>query len=211
MAEHGHGPGRDDGERSLERERELLRSTRRQLRGVTRVLRFADLMALLMVAATAFSGWAAWRTARVTALIYSTSERPFLGVERVSLESSDSDHPAIVVEFRNFGRVPAADAIVGVHALVNGKLVQPPDGEMGEIEAGIVSPTVPHFFYAVIPTDAYRKVVDGTANLMVRVRMEYKGPELGDRYCYFEKIVYDRYRKSFHLAGGSDKCGSDVF
>ncbi len=126
MAEHGDGPGRDDGERSLERERELLRSTRRQLRGVTRVLRFADLMALLMVAATAFSGWAAWRTARVTALIFSTSERPFLGVERVSLESSDTGHPAIVVQFRNFGRVPAADAIVGVHALLDGKLVQPP-------------------------------------------------------------------------------------
>jgi hypothetical protein len=213
MPEREHEAGHDQEEqRRAQHERELLRTTSAQLGRVTRILRFADLMALLMVAATAFAGYAAWRTAQVTALFFAVSERPFLGVEDISFDARKPDQPQIVVQFRNFGHIPADEAIIGVHALLDGKLIHPPNGAMTVLDAGIVSPTVPHYFYAPIPAYAYRKTIDGSARLMVHVKMEYKGPEHGVDYCYFEKVVYYHDTASFRLSGGTLQCGgTDVY
>lgn len=67
------------------------------MRRLTEVLRFAGFMALLMVAATAFSAYAAWRTAQVTAHIFALEERPFIGIERLTFEQGDTPNPRAVV------------------------------------------------------------------------------------------------------------------
>ncbi len=209
MADREHREAEEH--RRVERERELLRAASTQLGRVSRTLHFADLMALMMVAATAFSAYAAWRTARVTSLLFTVSERPFLGVQKVSFEAGRSDVPAIVVEYRNFGHIPAVDTTVGVRALLDGKLIQPPGNQVTVENAGIVSPTVPHYFYAFIPVDAYKKALDGSANLMVHIKMQYQGPGEGVRYCYFEKLLYFSQVDAFRLSGGTAGCsGGDT-
>jgi hypothetical protein len=199
-------------ERELARERALERRQRSQLQRLRRALGLADFIALLMVAATAFAAYAAWRTAEVTALVFAISDRPFLGIQRVSLEAADSPRPRVVVEYRNFGKIPAVDSLVSVHLRVDGKLVKQQDGELSSVETGIVSPTVPHFFYAFLPAEAYRDVMSGKDTMQVQVRMIYKGPARQSEYCYSERIVYDHHSTSFRLAGGSDRCAqSEVF
>lgn len=200
------------GERLEARERELRRSESTQLKRFTRIIRFADFMAILMVAATAFTAFATWRTAEVTSLVFAVSDRPFIGVEKVEFERADSGHPQIVVDFRNFGHIPAADALVSVHVLLDGKEVKPEEGEMDTVDHGVVSPGVPHFFYAFLDSDNYKSVVAGSSHLMVRVNIEYKGPELARRYCYAEKVVFDHRVASFRHVGGTDKCANtDIY
>jgi hypothetical protein len=199
-------------ERELARERALERQERSQVRRLRRALRLADFIALLMVAATAFAAYAAWRTAEVTALVFAISDRPFLGIQQVSFEAADTPRPRVVVEYRNFGNIPAVDSLVSVHLRIGGKLVKQPEGEMSSVETGIVSPTVPHYFYAFLPADAYRDVISGKITMQVQVRMIYKGPARESQYCYAERIVYDVHSTSFRLGGGSDHCGqSEVF
>jgi hypothetical protein len=106
------------------------------MRRLTEVLRFADFMALLMVAATAFSAYAAWRTAQVTSHIFALEERPFIGIEGVTFEQGDTANPRAVVEYRNFGKIPASGAIITVIALADGKRVAETPNEMSSISAG---------------------------------------------------------------------------
>ena len=114
-----------------------------------RAIKVADLMAILMVLATFFSAYATWRTALVTTAVFAVADRPFLGVERVNFQTSDPAHPLIMVNFKNFGNIPALDTIVSVHAVVDGKVVKPVADAMSELNAGIVLPNVPHYFYIV--------------------------------------------------------------
>src|SRR5271156_4188976 len=122
------------------RDREILRTERSILARLARAVKLADFMAVLMVLATFFSAYATWRTALVTSAIFAVADRPFLGVQQVSFEATDTQHPTIVVNFRNFGSIPALDAIVGAHALIDGKLIKAPADIMSEMNAGIVSP-----------------------------------------------------------------------
>ena len=188
----------------IQRERSLLA-------GVSRVLRFADFMAILMVLATVFSAYATWRTAQVTRLVFAISDRPFLGIEKVAFEAVDSATPTIAVEMRNFGKIPAQGAIVTVRAIVDGKVVAPVNGELSTLDMGIMSPTVPHFMYAYLTPGLYRAVTSGASNLQVRVRMLYKGPALDADYCYDERMAFDYRTASFRAVGGGDRCGSEVF
>jgi hypothetical protein len=203
MAERGE---EGNGQRRIEaQEREILRTERR-------ILSIADLMALLMVAATAFSAFATWRTEQVSELIFAISDRPFIGVEKVSFDRTDTEQPAIVVDFRNFGPIPADDAILKVMPLLDGKPIPPRDGEMTDSNQGVISPGVPHFFYAFLLPEEYKKAVSGVARLMVRVSVEYKGPELRRQYCYLEKLFYDFHTNTFRHAGGNTRCGNtDIY
>ncbi len=199
-------------ERREARERHLLRAQQSQLRRIAQVVRFADFMAILMVVATAFSAYATWKTAQVTARIFAVSDRPFIGVQSVAFEQTNTEMSAVVVDFRNFGHIPAGGALIHVRALVDGRAIKPHGGEMAMAEQGNVSPGVPHFFNAYVKSDDYQKIVSGKARLMVDVRIEYKDPDMVARYCYFEKIIYDYRSASFRHAGGTDKCdNSDVF
>jgi hypothetical protein len=203
---------RSEIERELAHERALERAERSMLQRVRRALRLADFIALLMVAATAFAAYAAWRTAEVTAMVYAISERPFLGIQKISFEGVDSPRPRVAVEFRNFGHIPALDSLVSVHVRVNGKLVKQDNGEMMSQETGIVSPGVPHFFYAFVSPDDYRGVVAGNKRMQVHVRMLYKGPARANEYCYSERIDFDYRSDTFRLGGGSDRCAhSEIF
>jgi len=186
-------------------ERKELRRERLRVAKYIQEIRFADFMAILMVAATAFSGYAAWKNAQVTSEIFLIADRPYLGVESVKFESS-SNEPAIVVDYRNFGTVSAAGSIVRVVTLVGGKPVKPIDGELSSVEQGIVSPGVPHFFYSFIGRDDYARVMAGTDRAMVEIKMDYKGPQSLHRYCYSQRFVYDVHSASFRHVGGTDRC-----
>lgn len=201
MAEHESSP----------RESPELRAERSIVRKLAEVIRFADFMAILMVLATLFSAFATWRTAQVTKLVFEIADRPFLGVEKVGFEAIDSARPTITVEVRDFANIPAVEALVTVRALVDGKPVPPPPLEMATQELGILSPGVPHRFYASFTPDLYREVAAGKSNLQVHIRMLYKGPTHQQSYCYFERVVYDFQAASFRMSGGSDRCGTDVF
>jgi len=193
------------------RDREMLGAERSMLARLGQVVKLADFMAVLMVLATFFSAYATWRTAMVTSTVFAVSDRPFLGVQQVAFEATNTEHPTIVVNFRNFGSIPALDTIVGAHAVIDGKVVQPGPSTMSAIDAGILSPSVPHYFYVPIPPDKYQAVAAGRSNLQVHVRLLYKGPVREKQLCYFERFAYDLEVGIFRAAGGDDRCGTDVF
>ena len=205
-ARHSEGDSATD-----RRERDILRTERSLLARFTQAIKLADFMAILMVLATFFSAYATWRTAMVTSTIFAVADRPFLGVQQVAFEVRDPQHPMIVVQFRNFGNIPALNAIVGAHALVDGKLVKDPGERMLETEAGILSPNVPHSFYVSIPPDKYEAITGGKSNLQVHVTMVYNGPARDKQLCYFERFAYDFHSQIFEASGGDDRCGSQIF
>jgi hypothetical protein len=193
------------------RDRDILRTERSQLAKLAQVLKLADFMAILMVLATFFSAYATWRTAMLTSTIFAVSDRPFLGAQQVTFEATGTQHPTILVNYRNFGSIPALDTIVAVHAVVDGKLVQPAPDAMSAIDAGILSPNVPHYFYVSVPPDKYQAVAAGKSNLQVHVRLLYKGPAHEKQLCYFERFAYHFGLGVFQASGGDDRCGTDVF
>jgi hypothetical protein len=189
----------------------LTAAEKSMMRRLTEVLQFADFMALLMVAATAFSAYAAWRTAQVTSRIFALEERPFIGIESVTFEQGDTPNPRAVVQYRNFGKIPASGSIITVTALAGGRRVTDAPDAMSSVSAGMLSPGVPHFFYNYFPPATYKAVVAGKLTLMLEVHAEYKGPS-GATFCYTERVVFDYRSAGFRPAGGTDRCkNSDVF
>ena len=193
------------------RDREIIRTERSILARLAEAIKLADFMAILMVLATFFSAYATWRTALVTSTIFAVADRPFIGVQQVAFIGTDTQRPMISVNFRNFGSIPALDTIVSVHAVVDGKVVKLPAGAMSEMDAGIVSPNVPHDFYVFIPPEKYQAVAAGKSNLQVHVKVLYKGPAHQMQLCYFERFAYDLRVNVFMASGGTDKCGTDIF
>jgi hypothetical protein len=193
------------------RQEQLTRTEKSLIRRLTDVLRFADFMALLMVAATVFSAYATWRTAQVTSHVFALEERPFVGMQGVTFEQGETSNPRAVVEYRNFGKIPASGAIVTVVALVGGKRIADLPNEMSSISAGVLSPGVPHFFYSYFPVDTYKSIVAGKVSLMLNVRAEYKGAG-GEPFCFSERVVFDYRSAGFRPAGGTDRCTqSDIY
>jgi len=193
------------------RDREIIRTERSILARLAQAIKLADFMAILMVLATFFSAYATWRTALVTSTIFAVADRPFIGVQQVAFSGTDPQHPVISVNFRNFGSIPALDTIISVHAVVDGKVVRLPAGTMSEMDAGIVSPNVPHDFYVFIPPEKYQAVAAGKSNLQVHVKVLYKGPAHQVQLCYFERFAYDLRVNVFMASGGTDICGTEVF
>ena len=193
------------------RDREIIRTERSILARIAQAIKLADFMAILMVLATFFSAYATWRTALVTSTIFAVADRPFIGVQQVAFSGTDPQHPVISVNFRNFGSIPALDTIISVHAVVDGKVVRLPAGTMSEMDAGIVSPNVPHDFYVFIPPEKYQAVAAGKSNLQVHVKVLYKGPAHQVQLCYFERFAYDLRVNVFMASGGTDICGTEVF
>ncbi|HUY26493.1 MAG TPA: hypothetical protein VMV27_03650 [Candidatus Binataceae bacterium] len=198
--------------RELAEERALERHERSQLIRIGRAIRLADFMAILMVLATGFSAYATWRTAQVTRMVFAVSDRPFVGVASVKFEETQSASPRIAVNFSNFGKIPALDALVSVHSIVDGKPAKNTDGEMTTMDAGILSPGVPHYFYNYFTPEVYQAVVSGKSKLQVHIHILYKGPAQARQFCYFERVFYDQHSGSFRAGGGSDHCaGNEVY
>jgi hypothetical protein len=219
MADRRHQPepnadAHQQHEAEIHRELELQRRHERvEERRFKYAVGFADFMAALMVIATALSAYATWRTAQVTGLVFATADRPFIGVAKLQFEATESANPYVAVDFRNFGRIPAVDALVNVTARVDGKPVPDPlQSSMDSAETGGVPPDVDQFIYRHLPLETYRDVISGKSRLQIGVRMVYKGPAPNTEYCNAKRFIYDQATATFRPAGGTDKCKSeDVF
>ena len=162
----------------------------------------ADLMALLMVAATAFSAIATWRATRIADAIYRVAERPYLGVEQVEIDRTFESDPRIVVHYKNFGPVAAEDSVLRETISVDGKSIAK---GMTELKAGILSPSVPHRLHAHLAPDDLDAVVQRGARLIVDVDMHYRGPG-GGLLCYREQFLYIGEARMFEPHGGTPRC-----
>jgi hypothetical protein len=183
---------------------ELSGRDRSILRKMTSFMEFADLMALLMVAATAFSGYATWRTATIAGELLMSSERPYFGVEGVNLDRSFADDPRVFVEYRNFGHVPADEVNLQAMMFIDD---QPLDSNTVAKNVGILSPNVPHHTYFHIPRDRFALVAAGHTTLSTQIHAWYRSAS-GRVFCYRERFVYMRDSGIFEISGGSSRCDS---
>jgi hypothetical protein len=183
---------------------ELTAAEKSLLRRLTEVLRFADFMALLMVAATAFSAYATWRTATIAQELLTSSERPYFGVEGVNLDRSVVGDPRVFVEYRNFGHVPADEVNLQAMMFIDD---QPLDSNTVAKNVGILSPNVPHHIYFHIPRDRFALVAEGHTTLSTQIHAWYKSAS-GRVFCYRERFIYMRDSGIFEIGGGSSRCDS---
>jgi hypothetical protein len=183
---------------------ELSGGDRSILRKLTSFMEFADLMALLMVAATAFSGYATWRTAIIAGELLMSSERPYFGVEGVNLDRSVAGDPRVFVEYRNFGHVPADEVNLQAMMFIDDR---PLDSNTVARNVGILSPNVPHHIYFHVPRDRFALVATGHTTLSTQIHAWYKSAS-GRVFCYRERFVYTRDSGIFEISGGSSRCES---
>jgi hypothetical protein len=178
-------------------------ASRKLLTTILSTLRITDLIALMMVLVTALTAYATWKTAQVTNEILLTSQRPYVGVESVNL--IDATSPKVVVDLRNFGGVQAEHAVIGIVLRVNGKALPLDPEPQQQLAPVVLSPAVPHRFYRHLSADIYRDAVQGKADLVVEVRVRYRGPR-GDEHCYLARHRYDPIDDIFYPQGGSLSC-----
>jgi hypothetical protein len=188
----------------------LSRGERKVVQRLADVLRFNDFMTVMMVIATALSAFATWRTAHVTNLLFTIAERPYIGVDRVAVDSVDAEFARVVIECRNFGQVSATGGVARVSVFIDGKLLLKAIGGAAIENVGIVSPTVPHPVFRFVPISLFNAVREGHSRMIVRVAFDYRGPDQR-QFCYRESMTYDRRLASFVPSGGSDQCGAEIY
>ena len=195
-------------ESDSEKEQARFRKAERSLLSrLNNIVRMTDLMAFLMVAATAMSAYATWRSAKISNLLFLVAERPYIGVEHVDIERPDNGAARIVIEYRNFGHIPAVATVVSGRVTLDGKPAGDGDARGRTVNAGIISPGVAHHLYSYLSDDAYHAIVDGRSEATVTVSASYRGPA-GNQFCYSEHFAYDRRSGWFGAAGGSDDCAA---
>lgn len=180
------------------------RAERIQKERLTRILRFTDLVAILLVLGTGFQAFANWRIYLVSDQILRVSYRPYLGVQHVGLDISDPRIPKVVVEYRNYGPIAAENVVLRRWTTIDGKPLAGPDHDE-KIQLGVLSPSVPHFSYSLLPAADIGAILDGKLSLITVVKFSYSDPS-GDGFCYGMHFHYDRYLKAFQVAGGSARC-----
>ena len=181
--------------------RSLSGRERRNLGKIAEYLQFADLIALLMVVSTAFTAVATWRTATIARALYLAAERPYIGVTSVALDTSHPNDLRVHVIYQNFGHVSADDVLMRFQLIIDGRHVA---GRHERLDAGIISPEVPHRFYLHIPNSAYNSIVRGHSTMIVEVTGSYSGGQTP--LCYLERFRYVPDDNSFEVAGGSPRC-----
>lgn len=189
---------------------QLTRAERSLVGRLSSALRFADFMALLMVAATAFSALATWRTTQLMHSIFMVSERPYLGVQHVGFDSVDNHSARLAVDCQNFGHVSASDGVSQIRLLMDDLPVKGADLRYSVRNLGIVSPNVPHIYYRFIPIDVYRQLRAGQGRLIIDVLLNYRGPDQR-QFCYNEIMTYDSRTDAFSASGGGDRCDGQIF
>ena len=188
----------------------LARDERTVVRRLSKVLRFNDFMTVMMVVATIFSAFATWRTAQVTNLLFAIAERPYIGVERVTVDSIDADFARVMVDCRNFGNVSANDGVAQVSVTIDDKALPENSSTAGIRNIGVVSPTVPHRIFRFVPKALYEQVREGRSRMIVHIVFNYRGPDQR-QFCYSELMSYDRRSTDFISTGGSNRCDGQVF
>lgn len=188
----------------------LSRGERKVVQRLSEVLRFTDFMTAMMVGATIFSAYATWRTARVTNLLFTIAERPYIGTARVAIDSIDAEFARLMIDCRNFGQVSATDGVARISVFIDGKLLPKAIGGSAIENIGIVSPTVPHPIFRFVPLSLFSPVRDGLSKMVVRIAFDYRGPDQR-QFCYTELMTYDRRLASFVPSGGTDHCGVEIY
>ncbi len=183
----------------------LTRRERSLLARLASYLGFADFMAVLMVLATAFSGLATWRTATIADELYRSSERPYFGVEKVFFDAARPADPKVVVQYENFGHVPADGVVVSERLSLDGRAIA--DGSHTQ-HAGVISPGVPHQINVPIAGADRDAVVAGRRRLTVEVKAHYRD-SASQTHCYLEQFVYYPDSDHFDVGGGSTRCDQD--
>jgi hypothetical protein len=174
------------------------------LRTMISALEITDLIALMMVFATALSAYATWRTEQVTNQILLISQRPYIGLESIKLVGNTN--PRVVEELRNFGTVQAEQTRVSIVLRVDGDALSGDSETQKQEDPLVFSPGVPHRFYRHITLDTYRGAVQGKMNLVIETQVRYMGPR-GDEHCYLTVSNYDHADGVFNPQRGSLSCG----
>ena len=208
------GEDADAGEATLEpdfaRASSVLRAERTAVRRLSNVLRFNDFMTFMMVIATIFSAFATWRTAQVTNLLFAIAERPYIGVDRVTVDSIDAAFARVMVDCRNFGNVSANDGVAQVSVTIDDRRLPESSPTIGIHNIGIVSPTVPHRIFRFVPKNLYEQVRAGRSRMIVQIVFNYRGPDQR-QFCYNEFMTYDVRTADFISTGGSDRCDGQIY
>ena len=189
--------------------RRLAKAQRQAAAVLLRLLRFQDLMVLMMVAATIASAYATWRATRIADQIYRRSERPYMGVQDLRLNLDDTMRPCVEIHYRDFGTVPSSDTKLSVWATADGRPVSydPMDLDTHEVtlRLGVLAPGTPYLFAAYFPRELIPLIVNGRTRFVVSVEVAYKDAA-GEPYCYHMDFRYYAPTKTFDPAGGSDSC-----
>jgi hypothetical protein len=184
------------------KERGELMQGERVLTRLTQVVGIAEIMGAPMVAATVFSAIATWRTATVTRDLYLLSERPYFGVQSITIDHSSARDPKILISYANLGTLSALDVIVTRELFVGGRRL---DAQSAILTAGILSPKVTHVWHTHFPVDADEAIRMGRSQLVVEIKAVYSGPA-GGRDCYLEHFAYDKEVDNFDPSGGTTRC-----
>jgi len=188
----------------------LSRGERRFFQRVSNVLRFTDFMTAMMVMATFLSAYATWRTAQVTNLLFTVAERPYMGVEEVTVDSIDKEFARVVVDCRNFGQVQATNGVGRIAVTVDGKALPNENTAADTDNFGIVSPTVPHRIFRFVPKSLYEEVREGRSRMIVHIEFDYRGPDQR-QFCYEKLFSYDSRSADFIPNGGNDRCDGEIY
>jgi hypothetical protein len=167
-------------------------------------LQLADLMALLMVAATAFSAYATWRTASIANSIYLAAERAYFGIASTTLDESRPGDPRVTIDYRNLGNVSATDLKILRRVIIDGAEVK---SSTKVTMPGILSPGPRHLFHLQIPPAAYAPIAAGKSSLEVQIAAAYTNPRR-DPLCYTADLIYDVEEKDFDVKSGSLDCAA---
>ena len=73
------------------------------------------------------------------------------------------------------------------------------------IEAGILSPEVPHHMHLHVPNRTYGAIVAGRSKLEVIVAATYSSSGRAPM-CYLERFSYTPDEKQFEIDGGTTRC-----
>ena len=181
----------------------LSKRDRRMMGRIAEFLGFADLMAVMMVAVTAFTAIATWRTASIATAIYRASERPYMGVANLSFNHDQAGDPRVMVEYKNFGSVAAEGVVMFRRMLIDGKVVRT---QTRRKAAGILMPDSPHRLFLHLPPGAYSEIASGRSTLRIEVGAIYQGLTRTSSLCYLERFAYVPGEDVFEVDGGSPRC-----
>lgn len=171
-----------------------------QERRIAGLLGFTEVIAILMVGATAFSGFATWRTSTIAEQIMKSSERPYIGVQDIELNKDATDDPAVTVDYRDFGHIPADDVRIRGELLLNGDPLT-----VVTKNVGIMSPQVRHVIFLHLPKDRLEAAMNGGAALAVRITARYRNTAARE-FCYSERFTYSHHGGIFEAVGGTSRC-----
>jgi len=205
----------DKRESSVSEARELKRVEREIDETEKRIIGFQEFMGammvvatILMACATGLSAWATWRSEQIARHVFAISDRPYIGIESVRLNVDDPRLPYALLDYRNFGRIPAENAVIEVWASIDGQIVsfEPTrkDVHKAKLKLGALSPATSYLFAAYFPPQYTAAILAGSSDLSVEVIVTYSG-SLQEPYCYRMNFHYFAPLRSFDPSGGSDK------